>query len=45
LASMGYPAIASDCMIRVSSGWETPPEAWEDLLKAFLQVGTEFGLR
>jgi cysteine desulfurase len=45
LASMGYPAIASDRMIRVSSGWETPPEAWEDLLQAFLQVGTEFGLR
>lgn len=45
LASMGYPANASDRMIRVSSGWETLPEAWEDLFQAFLQVGAEFGLR
>ena len=45
LASMGYPAQASDRMVRVSAGWETTPEAWDDLLKAFLQVATEFGLR
>ena len=42
---MGYPAQASDRMVRVSAGWETTPEAWDDLLKAFLQVATEFGLR
>jgi len=45
LASMGYPAHVSDRMVRVSAGWETTPEAWNDLLKAFLQVATEFGLR
>jgi cysteine desulfurase len=45
LASMGYPAQASDRMVRVSAGWETTPEAWNELLKAFLQVATEFGLR
>ena len=45
LGSMGYPPEASDRMIRVSAGWETPPEAWDLLLDAFLQVASEFGLR
>jgi cysteine desulfurase len=45
LASMGYPGHASDRMVRLSAGWETTPEAWDDLLNAFLQVATEFGLR
>ena len=45
LASMGYPGHASDRMIRLSAGWDTAPEAWDDLLKAFVQVATEFGLR
>lgn len=45
LGSMGYPPEASDRMIRVSAGWETPPEAWDLLLEAFLQVASEFGLR
>jgi cysteine desulfurase len=45
LASMGYPAGASDRMIRVSAGWDTPSQAWDDLFQACLQVATEFGLR
>jgi cysteine desulfurase len=45
LASMGYPAEASDRMIRVSAGWETSAEEWEALLQAFIQVAGEFGLR
>ena len=45
LACMGFPAGASDRMIRVSAGWDTPPEAWEALFQAILQVATEFGLR
>ena len=45
LESMGYPPEAGDRMIRVSAGWETPSEAWESLLEAFVQVAGEFGLR
>ena len=45
LASMGYPAEASDRMIRVSAGWETSADEWEALLQAFIQVAGEFGLR
>ena len=45
LAAMGHPPGASDRVIRVSAGWETPPEAWDELFEAVLQVASEFGLR
>ena len=45
LESMGRPPGASDRMIRFSSGWETPPAAWDELLCAIVQIASEFGLR
>jgi cysteine desulfurase len=45
LKSMGRPPGVSDRMIRISSGWETSPAAWDELLCAIGQVAEEFGLR
>jgi cysteine desulfurase len=44
LAAMGYPAEASDRMLRISAGWETSWEDWSALLSALRQTATDFGV-
>jgi cysteine desulfurase len=38
VTSMGYPPAEAGRVLRFSSGWETPPEAWRKLVEALVSL-------
>jgi len=42
LTAMGLNAAEAARALRFSAGWQTPPEAWNELLKALVRIQQEF---